>query len=1372
MKSKILFVILVIFVPGLNWIEAQEASTFVKENPNIKHTLDTMDFVPNEILIKFKDGVEITPEKLMTFSSPSKGVNSMLADNKIEIAEKLFPGTQKRKGIRTVRTPQGIDMVIPNLHNIYRIVLAGKKSMGYNAWELKELINEFKKLPEVEYAEPDYYYSIGDFKSTSPEMTMAEALRCYDGNFKGGSGLVPNDPLYSQQWGIPATNVDDVWLTHTGDTSSVIAIIDSGVDWLHPDLAGNIWTNRKEIPGNGKDDDGNGFIDDVRGWDFINNDNDPRDDNSHGTHCAGIAAAVGDNGLGIAGVNWKARIMPVKVFQSSGWATASTVSKGINYAASNGANVLSMSFGGYALSLTMEQSLANAYATAVLVAAAGNDGLCIGPGKCPDFRIGMPLYPGGFTFVLGITTGASFTNFDQDGPVFSAYSEQYNYELSAPGVGILSCVPGGNYRSYSGTSMSTPLVAGAVSLYKELKSSQSQELIWGYFINSSGENIDLFGALNIIPKPVLNITKYSLSDTLSGDDRDWKADAGETIQLEIFVKNSWGTADSVFVGIEFAEFEDQTTATILQSEKMIGSIGAYGTLSNYLDPLEIKISQNVAHGRDIKFNLTAWRGKLRQFLTTIPIIIRVEHGTELKGILDDTLRLTPDKFWLVSNSFKIGPNGVLIIKPGTTLKIERQIVVLGQIISVGIPDSIIKITGPIGFHGLNSGKWTFRYTNFNYFDVAANEPFTAGLGLFENCRFEDFNIGVFASYGGPPTTLKNCELLNIRFGIFNQMPMDCEKVNFYNIGGAISGSSWGNVLYCNFSKFPDNLNNWYGYNVNYAFSNILTTALNYYITPTGLYWDVPNVYWGTTDSLRISKKIWDFLDDPIRRLLRYKPFLDRPTSKAHGCIWKVVVNDFDAQDEFKKLDALGVGRHKFEVYFNRPMDVKFTPSVSMGVRPPYNQVAISETASWSADSLIYTVYKTLGLSQSDGIHRIQVVGGKDTEGFDLVPENERFNVNVQSQGSLSAGFMATPGMGKVMLEWDAPDEYVSDLLGYNMYRYKFINESVTTDTLLISKSMIIDAVYTDFDVTPGTKYFYTYKTVRTNFTESSFSKIVAATPYTAAKGDANGDLSVNVSDILSVVSYILMKNPQPFIFEAADYNSDGVVNVLDITGIVKKILNPGKSGTGSKSSESATLFLRGDTLFVDSPVALGGIQFIVRNTKTTDYKVLAALESFERATISTSDSLFFLAYSMSGKTFGPGIVPLLKFNNGFLDIDNIIISTPTGNSLNVTYKGGNVATMVKEIREVLTKSLKATPNPFSNETMISYRLPVKAERVIFSVFNTSGIKVDEIIMKDLLIGENNFIYRPDLSQGLYIIRMTPIINGKRIQESSLKLVVR
>jgi hypothetical protein len=177
-------------------------------------------------------------------------------------------------------------------------------------------------------------------------------------------------------------NVDSVWAimqdSSVTDSDIVIGIIDTGVDTTHADLHGRQFFNMLEVNGlPGVDDDNNGFIDDKSGWDFVNNDNHPADDNSHGTHCAGIAVGA-HNQIGIAGVSKGAKYMPIKGLESSGGSAASVLAQGVVYAANNGADILSMSFGGYGRSLALENALAYAYAFSLPVGAPTADG----PHRC------------------------------------------------------------------------------------------------------------------------------------------------------------------------------------------------------------------------------------------------------------------------------------------------------------------------------------------------------------------------------------------------------------------------------------------------------------------------------------------------------------------------------------------------------------------------------------------------------------------------------------------------------------------------------------------------------------------------------------------------------------------------------------------------------------------------------------------------------------------------------------------------------------------------------------------------------------------------------------------------------------------------------
>jgi subtilisin family serine protease len=210
---------------------------------------------------------------------------------------------------------------------------------------IKMLVNELNNNPNVDYAEPNYNFSIDDF-----EIEELTDENNQESSETSSTTIDVDDPLYSSQQNILQTNLDDVWDTEsTGNGIQIIAILDTGVDYNHPDLEANIWSNSEEVNGiEGYDDDGNGYIDDFRGWDYHHQTNTPLDDNMHGTHVAGIIGAVGNNGIGIAGAVWDVKLMHIKVFQSTGVGNSTNIAAGVEYASSNGATILNMSFGSFA----------------------------------------------------------------------------------------------------------------------------------------------------------------------------------------------------------------------------------------------------------------------------------------------------------------------------------------------------------------------------------------------------------------------------------------------------------------------------------------------------------------------------------------------------------------------------------------------------------------------------------------------------------------------------------------------------------------------------------------------------------------------------------------------------------------------------------------------------------------------------------------------------------------------------------------------------------------------------------------------------------------------------------------------------------------
>ena len=393
----------------------------------------------------------------------------------------------------------------------------------------------------------------------------------------------------------------------------------------------------------------------------------------------------------------------------------------------------------------------------------------------------------------------------------------------------------------------------------------------------------------------------------------------------------------------------------------------------------------------------------------------------------------------------------------------------------------------------------------------------------------------------------------------------------------------------------------------------------------------------------------------------------RPYKEAHGIVWKVVVDGYDAQDEFDLLPPLGVGRHKFEVYYNRDdMDTTFTPTITMGVRPPYTQIGIAEDGFWSVkDSVsVYTAYLNItGKLQADGLNRIKVTGGKDYDHFDIPEESYRFNVHVQAAGSMATGFEAEAGLGKVNLTWNNENNDFEDAMGFNVYRYTMLNDSVAGDTIRLNQTILdIEATeYTDYEVTPGETYYYYYKVLSTDLKEYDISNVVAATPLTSTLGDANASGEVDVADVITTVNYAAGMEPRPFIFEAADVNVDQDIDILDVIGIIKLITNPSANVTTMAEAE-AIYSVENGVVYVDCPVELAGVQVMLNATHDATITPTEELKGFERVGAWLGENSYvFLAYNMANRTIPAGKHALLTI--GDASITDIRLADKQGHNV-------------------------------------------------------------------------------------------------------------
>ena len=450
MKNKIVG----IFVCTLMIIAVIVPAAGTIDKGNIFDEKSTMEFVPGEFIVKLRKDTTFSKTTLTTLNGKYQ----------VYAFEKVFLNAEG-----TI------------LDNIYLLHVP----IGY---DILSIVSEYVSCPDVVYAEP---------------------------NGLGSLCSIPNDANFSNQWylhntgqtfygglhGTPDADIDapEAWDIETGNPDVVIAIIDTGVDYTHPDLAANIWNNTDEIPGNGIDDDHNGYIDDIRGWNFAYNNSDPRDVIGHGTMCAGIAAASTNNGIGIAGVGWNCTIMPVKIANDSWWWTWEDCAKGFQYAADNGADVISRSGGDYSPPNIMKDAVDYAYGKGVfLCAAAGNSNNAV------------EYYPAAYDNV----TAVAATSYNDHRASFSNYGEWV--DIAAPGHYIFSAMPTyhvmmndppfyltQNYSIGSGTSFSCPMVAGVAALLLSVNPSLTPDEIKALIC----ENVDPYNSTQYIGTGRLNAQK-------------------------------------------------------------------------------------------------------------------------------------------------------------------------------------------------------------------------------------------------------------------------------------------------------------------------------------------------------------------------------------------------------------------------------------------------------------------------------------------------------------------------------------------------------------------------------------------------------------------------------------------------------------------------------------------------------------------------------------------------------------------------------------------------------------------------------------------------------------------------------------------------
>ena len=1364
---------------------------------------EARDYVPGEVLFKLRDGQQARVRRAAgrVQSAGISALDKVLQEFGAEDMEQLLPNARVTPGkARRAKAFNGETIVERDLTQLYRVQLSEERLA-----ETMLMVERLKELDEVEFAEPNYKMYI---------MADDHIADSYSGN-----------GYASQQWYLDAYGVTQLWTKPiVNPTRPVIAIIDTGVDLMHPDLVDNLWTNTAEAEGEANyDNDGNGFKGDVHGWDFINNTPAQRDNNMHGTHVAGIAAAS-NNGIGIVGANPRALIMPVTVMQSDGTGDVATIIKGINYAVSNGATVLNLSLGTYANSSALRQALERAYQTAVIVAAAGNDGLAVTPDCSVRYA---QCFPAAYSFVLGVqattSTGtlAGFSNYDCDGPNFSSAStlqdpDGFNYELRAPGANILSTIPGGKYKALNGTSMASPLVAGAISALKMVKEYDTQEILWGDLLHTS----NIAEAYAVENRPAeLDLMKIQLrnrkdlaDETEADYSGDYEIDAGEIVSVYPVIRTTFGEASNIKMHLEMGdEFEDASTVEIYNGADNKVDFGmhldAYGRGVS-LNPLEFKVASNVADARHIKMKLVATCDESTETYE-MPFVIVVTNMVKINGLITEDRTLTADHTYYVNDNLAVNEGATLTIEPGARLEFATgmKLSSFGKLVAKGTPEKPIvftRHTGEGAWYGIASHQSTGKishaaalYTNADrtlftllpteatperltsfsqlvyynssnesspgrYFNVSdyieefssdftdkqgvltdpdyltpsvlqalseykaycAQYPSSAEKHNSANVYFSPFS---WETYDNPRDTISYCRIEGDSKVGYNYMPymkdcvIDLSSSSTGSVFNYLSGvrntltnlnsSEWLNEISRNL-RYSNIINNYNrsladhlpSYNQLYTnnyFNNraYCTTSGKYYkkdywlgrnySSPTVDKADHPS-YLGTSREDIVRPYIWELGNAPSGYgSVDLSNMRTTPVPEAHGIVWKVVVNGKDAQDEYEDLTPLGVGKHKFDVYFNRPMNKAVAPNITFGVRDPYTQNGVNEDGSWNDEGTIYTAYKTItGKTKSDGVNRIYVYGAEDNEYFEIPYEKSRFNINVQAAGSMATGFMAEAGLGKVSLTWNNENNDFDDAMGFNIYRYTLDAEGNEQNNTRINTDIVdIETTdYTDYDVTPGTTYYYIYKVLSTDLQEYDMSNVVAATPLTSSLGDANGSGDVDVADVITTVNYAAGMEPKPFIFEAADMNSDQLIDILDVIGIIQKILHP-EAAARTMADGQAVYTIEDGTLYVESDVALAGVQVQLSLPQPLQGEgsltVAQDLKGFEHVSAWLSDNDYlFMAYNLNGQTLTAGKHALLHI--GDAQLNTLRLSDAAGHNVRAI-AGDDTTTAVDRMgRDVMT----------------------------------------------------------------------------------------
>jgi subtilisin family serine protease len=858
----------------------------------------TVSFAPGVVLVGLKQGVSAS-KGVHGAQTTDLSLNEAFARLGVQDVEPVFSGATNAS-LASNELNTNFD-----LSRIYRLHLSPDA-------DVLRIVQELKTDPSVVYAEPDY---------------LAHII------------ATPNDAEYSNQWGLTKISAPAAWDTTTGSSDVVVAVVDAGIDVTHPDLSGQLWQNPGEIAGNGIDDDNNGYIDDIHGWNLVNNNADLSDNTGHGTQVAGIIAATTNNGVGIAGVCWQCRLMVVKVVSSGGVANYSDIAAGVAYAAQKGAKVINLSLGGNSDSITLKAAVASASSTAVVVGGAGND------------NSSAAFYPAAYDDYVLAVAGTTQTDTKVSTSNYGTW-----VDVSAPGEAIRTTFSGGTYADSSGTSMAAPFVAGLAGLIRSQNPTWSANLTRAQIINTT-DNIDGVNpgyegklgsgrinaqmGVNTSPQSQLTFFNYTANGELNG-----KPDRGETVNLFVNLFNEWNNASNVQGTLTTTD----SNVTVVTSNATFGTINTYATQQN-ATAFVFNVAGGAPYNHPVVFNLNLVADG--GYAVTVSFTVTTASGIQqVSGVIPTDTTWTADIEYLVTGNILI-PSGVtLTVEPGTMVRVQggKSFRVDGNLVANGEADALIRFTSAMqtpfsesdywsGISFVNGGKGVFTYCWFEYsylglIGVVDNSVlvehsfFTnnkqtllsiqgSGLSVIRYNRFWNNIIG-----GGNLIDLNGAveftnNLVYDNHNVDDAMPFSILRLSQGTVVSNTIISNNANGLETSLATGFHN-NNLFGnidpfVNMSYDVRNIGASSVT-----------MPAVYWGDETTAEMIAEgpnsnieaIYDYFDDFTLGQVNYTGWLISPEPTAPRFLW---------QFSTSPGSPVGIQQVTFNLNFSAPMDQSINP---------------------------------------------------------------------------------------------------------------------------------------------------------------------------------------------------------------------------------------------------------------------------------------------------------------------------------------------------------------------------------------------------------------------------------------------------------------